>query len=263
MDYRYLKAFLAVARCKNFTQAGDELNVAQSAISRQIKLLEESLRQQLMVRSPQGVILTPAGEALYSHCQNFEKWSMAYFQGQEQEIRIGVMSGVVDSWLIPRLTKLKESELPNLSLKIQNERFIRQDLEKGDLDMGLLVAPIETENITSRILFKESYTLISKHKVDIKRLDQERWIFGTSGSFLKKISKKVSQRFIRANSVSSIIQMVQAGMGVAVLPSQLVRGVKGVKKQDLSIGKGSIYLALPNYKVMPQLMSQIVEHLSS
>ncbi|MCJ8276384.1 MAG: LysR family transcriptional regulator [Bdellovibrionales bacterium] len=254
---------MAVAKYKNFTIAGQELNVAQSAVSRQIRLLEESLGQQLLVRSPQYVFLTPAGQALYTHSQGFENWSNSYFQQGHQEIRIGVMSGVVDSWLIPRLSLLKEESLPNLSIVIQNERKIRDQLDKGELDMGILVQPIESESITSRVLFKEDYFLISKKEVDLKKLHQERWIFGTSGSFLKKASKKVSSRFIRVNSIESIIQLVKRGMGIAIIPSQILKDKKGLKVYTMkSMGEGKIYLALPNYKIMPKVIQEIVDHIS-
>lgn len=238
--------------------------MAQSAISRQVRLLEDSLGQQLLIRSPQSVILTPAGKALYTHSQDFQTWSKAYFQGESQELRIGVMSGIVDSWLIPRLSELKESSLPNLTIAIQNEPGIREQLETGELDMGLLVQPIESETITSRVLFKEDYVVISKKEIDPKKLQHERWIFGTSGRFLKKASKKVSSRFIRVNSVESIIQLVERGMGVAVVPSQILKNKKKLKTYPMSsLGRGNVYLALPNYKMMPDVIQRIVDHLSS
>ena len=264
MEFRYLKAFLAVAKHKNFTSAGEELNVAQSAVSRQIKLLEESLGQQLLIRSPQSVILTPAGEALYYQSTDFENWSQAFFHGESQEIRIGVMSGVIDSWLIPKLNELKESEIPNLSLYIQNEKKIRENLMAGNLDMGLLIEPIETESITSRKVFKESYTLISHKKIKMDKLHEERWIFGSSGSFLKKASRKLSTRFIRVNSVESIIRLVKNGLGIAIVPSHLLTDKKNLKTYQMDkIKQGQVYLALPNYKNMPKVFQKIVDHLSN
>jgi len=61
LDYRYLKAFMITARYLNFSKAAQELNIAQSAVSRQIKLLEESVGQQLIVRSSKKVLLTEKG----------------------------------------------------------------------------------------------------------------------------------------------------------------------------------------------------------
>lgn len=264
MDFRYLKAFLSVARNKNFTQAGEDLNIAQSAVSRQIRLLEESVGHQLVIRSPQKVILTPAGQALQKQFESFEKWTQAFFHGSSQEIRIGVMSGVVDSWLVPRLASIDHEALPNFTLSIQNEKVIRNELEKGELDMGFLIEPIESESITSRILFHETYSLISKKDIDLNKLHLERWIYGSSGSFLKKVSKKVSPRFIRVNSVASIIELVREGLGVAVVPNQLIRVKRGIKIRPMkSIGEGKVYLAMPNYQIMPKSISQLLRHFSN
>ena len=60
-DYRYLKAFMVTARYLNFSKAAQELNIAQSAVSRQIKLLEESVGDQLIIRSSKKVLLTDKG----------------------------------------------------------------------------------------------------------------------------------------------------------------------------------------------------------
>lgn len=51
MDYRYLKAFILTARNSSFSKAAEELKIAQSAVSRQIKLLEESVGEELIIRS--------------------------------------------------------------------------------------------------------------------------------------------------------------------------------------------------------------------
>ena len=58
MEYRYLKAFLLTAEHSSFSKAAQLLSIAQSAVSRQIKLLEESLGEELIIRSSKKVILT-------------------------------------------------------------------------------------------------------------------------------------------------------------------------------------------------------------
>ena len=67
LDYRYLRAFIVTARHLNFSRAADELNIAQSAVSRQIKLLEEGVGQQLIIRSSKKVILTEKGQSLLGY----------------------------------------------------------------------------------------------------------------------------------------------------------------------------------------------------
>ncbi|MEM7646475.1 MAG: LysR substrate-binding domain-containing protein, partial [Pseudomonadota bacterium] len=87
--------------------------------------------------------------------------------------------------------------------------------------------------------------------------------FGTSGSFLKKVSKKISPRFLKVNSVASIMEFVRLGAGVAVIPSHLVQAKSDlfVKKLD-QLGRGKIYLSLPNYRMMPKVIQALVDHIS-
>ena len=64
-DYRYLRAFIFTGKHSSFSKAAMELRIAQSAISRQIKLLEQSLNQELIIRSSKKVILTDKGKELF------------------------------------------------------------------------------------------------------------------------------------------------------------------------------------------------------
>ena len=64
-----LPVFIAAARNLNFNKAAEELCISQTAISQQIKQLEQELGFELFVRSKRGVQLTPAGEAFYRRCR--------------------------------------------------------------------------------------------------------------------------------------------------------------------------------------------------
>ena len=95
MSIHRLPVFIAAARNLNFTKAAEELCISQTAISQQIKQLEQELGFELFVRSKRGVQLTPAGEAFYRRC---EKISTQYnnavalaekiASGQETDLRI-------------------------------------------------------------------------------------------------------------------------------------------------------------------------------
>ena len=71
MDYRYLKAFLLTAEFSSFSRAAEILKIAQSAVSRQIKLLEETLGEELIIRSSKKVLLTAKGQQLYLVAKSF------------------------------------------------------------------------------------------------------------------------------------------------------------------------------------------------
>ena len=104
MSIHRLPVFMAAARNLNFTRAAEELCISQTAVSQQIKQLEQEIGFTLFVRSKRGVQLTPAGEAYY-RC--FEKISAQYnnavalgekiASGQETDLRIGYV-GAYELW---------------------------------------------------------------------------------------------------------------------------------------------------------------------
>ena len=71
MDFRYLKAFIATAENGSFSKAAEKLNIAQSAVSRQIRLLEDSIDQELILRSSKQLVLTPKGQEVLSLSRSF------------------------------------------------------------------------------------------------------------------------------------------------------------------------------------------------
>src|SRR3546814_15576700 len=88
MDWDKLRIFHAVAEAGSFTHAGESLNLSQSAVSRQVGALEESLRAPLFHRHARGLILTEQGELLYRTAKDvFHKLAMAESQLSETKAR--------------------------------------------------------------------------------------------------------------------------------------------------------------------------------
>lgn len=69
MDIKQIRYFVTAVRCGSITTAAHKLRVAQPALSRQIRLLEEDLGANLLLRTSKGVALTPAGQALFDHAE--------------------------------------------------------------------------------------------------------------------------------------------------------------------------------------------------
>lgn len=103
-----LRAFEATARLLSFTAAADELHVTQSAVSRQVRILEEHLGQRLFVRLTRRIELTRAGASYFEQVrQAFESICTAGDQLQARRPRrtltVGVLPGLASLWLVPRL----------------------------------------------------------------------------------------------------------------------------------------------------------------
>ena len=107
-----LKAFEAVARNKSFSLAAEELCVTHSAISHQIKQLEEWLDKKLFIRHSSTISLTADAEELSLVCMElFNRLEQCVFEltnkTSEVEVVIGASHSFMANWLIPRLEKLE------------------------------------------------------------------------------------------------------------------------------------------------------------
>lgn len=109
-----LRAFEASARLGSLTRAGLELRVTQTAVSHQVKLLEETLRVTLITRLPRGLALTDEGHALLPVLTDaFRRMSATLSQFEEGNFReiltIGVVGTFAIGWLLPRLETFRSS----------------------------------------------------------------------------------------------------------------------------------------------------------
>jgi len=130
MDWDKLRVFHAVAEAGSFTHAGEDLNLSQSAVSRQISALEESLSTTLFHRHARGLILTEQGELLYNTAHEvFGKLSLVEARLRDSkdspsgDLRVTATVALGSTWLAPLMAefmaKYPEIELP-LSLKTRN-----------------------------------------------------------------------------------------------------------------------------------------------
>src|SRR5213075_1771979 len=115
MDWDKLRIFHAVAEAGSFTHAGESLNLSQSAVSRQIGALEESLKVSLFHRHARGLILTEQGELLYRTAHEvFAKLEAARTKLTDSrekphgDLKVQTTVGLGVHWLTPRLGEFLE-----------------------------------------------------------------------------------------------------------------------------------------------------------
>src|SRR4030065_1960952 len=115
MDWDKLRIFHAVADAGSFTHAGHELGLSQSAVSRQISALEESLNVSLFHRHARGLILTEQGELLYRTAHEvFAKLAMTEAQLTESkdrpkgQLKVTATVALGSTWLTPRMGEFLE-----------------------------------------------------------------------------------------------------------------------------------------------------------
>ncbi len=137
-----LKAFEASARLGSFARAAQELFVTQTAISHQIKLLEEHLGCLLFERLPAGLALTPQGQAIYpSISAGFEHFESAMTllprpaQAAAQVLVVSALPSFTQEWLMPRLVDFR-ARWPNLDVLIQTD-YRMADLSGEGADVAI------------------------------------------------------------------------------------------------------------------------------
>src|SRR5258706_1671433 len=124
MDWDKLRVFHAVAEAGSFTHAGESLNLSQSAVSRQISALEESVSVPLFHRHARGLILTEQGELLYRTAHEvFAKLAMAEAQLSESkdrpkgQLKVTTTVALGSTWLTPRMGEFLEV-YPNVTVDL-------------------------------------------------------------------------------------------------------------------------------------------------
>jgi len=136
-----LKGFEAAARLLSFTKAGEELHLTQSAVSRQIQELEDQLGVSLFQRRHRSLVLTDAGQQVFSAAAQVLATMRAVTDrvrassGGRRVLSVTTMASFASLWLVPRLAAFARDH-PGVDVRIATEPRM-QDLEREGLDVGI------------------------------------------------------------------------------------------------------------------------------
>ena len=259
MDYQYVKAFLAVGRHLNFTKAGNELLITQAAISRQIKLFEESIGEQLLIRSPQQVLLTERGKELFEILNsNHQKFETEFLKKKNTQLRVGIIEGVLINWFIEKINQFKSLKNYQLEIQVDRTQKLIDQLMESKIDLFIGTTKIQTGVLTSRLLFKEEFVLISNEKINLQKLENYPWIIYSDSDPLMQLPKRSSQ-IIKVNSIFSMRKLVESSLGIAILPAHCIPENSGLHKAPWKKSKGEIYLTTQNFQLIPQWYQELGE----
>ncbi|MBD65507.1 MAG: hypothetical protein CME62_09890 [Halobacteriovoraceae bacterium] len=261
IDFRYLKAFQTTAKYLNFSQAAKELGIAQSAVSRQIKLLEDSMNEQLIIRSSKKVLLTEVGKALFQATTQFESLTHEIINHDaNQLIRIGILHGLLETWFIKIIKEFVKSTSHELSIEVDMPSNLKHKLISGNYDLIFTPENIQNEMITSLRLFEEKIVLISKKEVDTRSLANYPWITFGEQDFFFDLFKKHSNQIISVGSITSMIQLVKEGVGVAIVPAHTIKKDDKLVTQEIKgIKRPQIYLNTLNFKKFPKHIDELIK----
>ena len=146
LDFQHLRTFLALARFGNFSQTGRQVALSQSAVSRHIRALEDSLGVRLFERLGRQAVLTSAGEALRTRVENLMREAESLprllrdlAEGVQGEVRIGASITAANSILPPLLGDYRR-RYPTVELALQpdNSARVLESLARGEVDLAIV-----------------------------------------------------------------------------------------------------------------------------
>ena len=143
LDTAALRSFVAIADTKGVTSAAAQVNLTQSAVSMQIKRLEETFGAKLLLREGRGVVMTPLGEQLLTYARriislNDETWMRLTNDDFEGDVSIGVPADIIYPH-IPQILKRSTELYPRVRIHLISSltKLLKQRFKSGELDLIL------------------------------------------------------------------------------------------------------------------------------
>ncbi len=209
MNFRQLEIFLAVANNLSFVKASESLYIAQSAVSIAIQKLEDELDLKLFSRNNKRVELTAEGQVLLLHADKImsqtrdaklELAEMSELKGGE--VKLGVPA-MLASYFFPSYLVDFKRQYPNIKITIIDEgtKLIRQQLDQGIIDMGIISLDDPNDDIESHPIIHEemllclsrSHPLATRHSVKFSELKDQHLILYREGYLLREIVNRMCE----------------------------------------------------------------------
>lgn len=284
INFNHLECFLLVARTQSFSKAAEDLKIAQPAVSKQIKSLEEKLGGQLFIRTRKNVHLTEMGMELYNRTSSLfgticEEVLDLQSVGKEisGKIRIGLLSEVGEQVFMAPISDFKKKH-PKIIININflKSHEIIEKVKSGELDFGITPEKVIQENIRSYEIFKEEIILVTgKHsKSKPTNISDLPFIAYRDNDpllayYLKKTSPRLNQAKINiqmtVNSHRAMVKLLLEHPFYAVLPRLSVQGelreklLVQVKQKSL---ESKLYLMIRDLNIPDRKIEMLKSHLN-
>ncbi len=250
---KQLRYFDALAREHHFGRAAEACSVTQPALSMQIQELEASLGIALVERTRSGIKLTPKGQEIAARSQrllndvrdliDYAKQSTGVLSGT---LRLGVIPSVAP-YLLPPLLPLLRETYPDLELHVRETQTqpLTDELVEGKLDVLLLALPLKHPDIETMAIFQDRFLLAlpkskkltGKVRATKELVESDHLLLLEEGHCLRdqaltycSLQQVDAVNTFGASSLSTIVEMVSAGLGITLLP-EICLGVEGRNRE--------------------------------
>ena len=277
-----LRAFEAAARHLSFTHAAIELNVTHSAVSQQVKLLEDQLKCPLFLRIPRGLMLTPEGEHLLPVLnESFDRIAqlLEYFAGRkvQEKLKIGVVGTFATGFLLPRLSAFYQ-KFPHIELQISTNNN-RVDVAAEGLDYAIRFGSGAWHGTSALYLCDSPLTALCTPEIakalqqpsdllsftllrSYRRDEWTAWLQQAGGPQLPP-----THPVIVFDSSVTMLEAALAGVGVAIAParmfSRLIDSGQIRRPFASEISLGSYWLTRLQSRVETSAMREFAQWLSA
>lgn len=291
IDPRRLRVLLAIARTGGVLAAADELGISPSAVSQQLSKLEDETGHTLVVRTPKGSVLTPAGLAVAEAGEEIERAlsvARARIEGGATVagvVRVGGFTSFVRTVVIPRLPEWR-TQYPQLQIRIVEDdlpdlmRLLRQrqldavvveldstTAEQRSLSAGMTEEPLLDEPWK---LVVPSGALLTTENIDLARLPLP-WLgvdpTAANAAVLGRLRQSTGAQMESAHQYQetlTALALVAAGEGIAIVPTLALSGIAhdGVDVLDVpGLGTRRIVLRRFDRRRSPSTPVDTVAHL--
>jgi len=245
MDLKQLEYFIRVAELGSFTRASIAIDIAQPALSRQVRQLEVELRQNLLIRNGRGVVVTEAGKRLLEHGRGIlhqverAREDLGRMRGAlAGRVAVGLPPSIAKLLTVP-LTRAFRQRLPEATLSITESlsTAMQESLLTGRLDIVLLYNPQPSPDVDSVVLLEEDLFLVSaargapleRQPLSLRELAEEPLVIPTRPNAIRMLVEAElanigcrPQIALEIDGVAAILDLVADGAGSAVLSMNAV-----------------------------------------
>ena len=247
MEMTQLRTFRAVAEALNFTRAAERLHLTQSAVSHQIKALEEELGEPLFIRAKRGVKLSQAGKTALEYVERILDDAEALrerLSGREREPAGRVRAAAATQAFVHLFAALFEAFMrahPGIELSFRTTVSTEQtvaDILNGAADVGFASLAVYSPALQVTQLFEDELVLVvgRHHRLarqpvaTVGEIEHERLILFERGASIRRATDQFFNRVgvrpelaLESNDTYFIKLMVEHGLGISLMPSWAVR----------------------------------------
>jgi DNA-binding transcriptional LysR family regulator len=239
MDFDQLATFVYVAKLKSFSRAGQKVFRSQSAVSAQIRQLEQAYRAKLLDRSAKSVELTPAGEVLFEYAERLLRLRDESVQGVADRgnvVQGTVLFGANEAtclYLLPDIFAEFQRRYPLVHISIYRNfsHKILQRIEDGTIDVGIVTLPIKALNTKVHHIYRDRLRfmvstrnpLANRSKITLEEVAAQPLIFPRTG-FTRQVLDKLFRPYrsrlritMELPSIGMIKRFVGADAGVSFI----------------------------------------------